>query len=148
MDEELKLETMQTLRGLIELAELVGHMDKDRYQTGGQVLIHQNQMHDCAKALQRGHALFERLKGPPITAVYKNPVRFTVTNKYGCGPKGEDDVYTVQEWLAHVEDGSFVDYDGSGHPVKDKLCDPKIWIFPSQPWMIPADATHIVWYNR
>lgn len=70
---------------------------------------------------------------------YIDPVKFTTTDRYGCGPRDEDDVYTVAE---------FIDYDGFGYPVKDKLADPYIEIKPSKRKLIPKDATHIVWYNR
>lgn len=80
---------------------------------------------------------------------YSDPVNFIKTNQYGCGPDDEDDVYTVEEFLQHVESGSFIDYDGFGEPVKDGLSDPSIVICPSQAkHAIPADATHIVWFNR
>jgi len=80
---------------------------------------------------------------------YKRPVKFTSTNNYGCGPEGEDDVYTIAEFMDNVKDGSFIDYDGVGNPVKDGLADLSIDIFPSEcPQCIPADATHIVWYNK
>jgi len=80
--------------------------------------------------------------------MYVTPVKFTATNRYGCGPEDEDDVYTVQEFIEAVEDCAFIDYDGFGYPVKDGLADNKIWIFPSKLHCIPADATHIVWFNR
>ena len=80
---------------------------------------------------------------------YTKPVKFSVTNTYGNSPEGEDDVYTIKEFLAHCDDGSFIDYDGYGHPVKDKFYDEAIWISPSNARKtIPKDATHIVWYNR
>lgn len=80
---------------------------------------------------------------------YKRPVKFTSTDNYGCGPEGEDDVYTVAEFMECVKSSAFIDYDGYGHPVKDGLSDPMIDIYPSQcPDCIPADATHIVWFNR
>lgn len=79
---------------------------------------------------------------------YTEPVKFTVTGKYGCGPEGDDDVYTVDEFREFVSTGAFIDYDGYGHPVKDGKCDPKIDIRPSRVSDIPADATHVVWYNR
>lgn len=79
---------------------------------------------------------------------YIAPVTFTATNRYGCGPDDEDDVYTVEEFRRHCEQGSFVDYDGFGHPVKNGKADPNIGIQPSRLETIPADATHIVWYNR
>lgn len=79
---------------------------------------------------------------------YTSPVNFSATNRYGSGPEGEDDVYTVAEFLAHVKCGSFIDYDGFGHPVKDGMADKGIWIKPSRPSAIPSDATHVVWFNR
>lgn len=79
---------------------------------------------------------------------YKHPVKFTKTNQYGCGPDDEDDVYTVEEFKAHCKSGSFVDYDGYGHPVKDGLEDNSIYIKPSNVATIPKDATHINWFNR
>lgn len=84
------------------------------------------------------------------TPKYVDPVKFSATNRYGCGPDEEDDVYTVDEWLAHVKNGSFIDYDGFGMLVKDNKAD-KQWVRPS---MVKIgtferfDATHVVWYNR
>lgn len=78
-----------------------------------------------------------------------DPVNFTKTNQYGCGPDDEDDVYTVEEFLAKVASKAFIDYDGFGHPVKDRMADESIWVRPSTAKeQIPADATHIVWFNR
>jgi hypothetical protein len=59
-----------------------------------------------------------------------------------------DDVYTVADFRERVRDHLFIDYDGFGHPVKDGKCDPRIDVIPSRVEDIPADATHIVWYNR
>lgn len=84
----------------------------------------------------------------PATANYTDPVNFTATNRYGCGPSDEDDVYTVEEFRERVHSGAFIDYDGFGEPVKDGKADPDINIYPSQLKSIPADAMHIVWYNR
>ena len=56
--------------------------------------------------------------------MYTEKVNFTVTGRYGCGPKGEeDDVYTIKEFKEHVASGAFIDYDGFGFPVKDSLAD-------------------------
>lgn len=79
---------------------------------------------------------------------YEDPVKFTKTGQYGCGPAKEDDVYTVAEFHRFVQDGSFIDYDGHGYPVKDKRADKSIVIKPSKLYRIPEDATHIVWYNK
>ena len=80
--------------------------------------------------------------------MYDLKVRFTKTAQYGCGPASEDDVYTVEEFRQYCENGMFIDYDGFGHPVKDKKADTSICIVPSKLKRIPADATHIVWFNR
>lgn len=80
---------------------------------------------------------------------YDRKVNFTATNRYGNGPDNEDDVYTVKEFLALCESGSFIDYDGYGYPVKDNMADHSIIIMPSNAGeTIPSDATHIVWFNR
>lgn len=79
---------------------------------------------------------------------YNQPVTFTRTNQYGCGPDTEDDVYTVEEFRKHAEQGSFIDYDGHGYPVKDGKADRSIVVKPSRLHEIPAGATHIVWYNK
>lgn len=80
--------------------------------------------------------------------MYTDPVKFTKTGTYGNHPENEDDVYTVEEFLSLVRAGSFIDYDGFGHPVKDGKADIDIEIKPSMPERIPEDATHIVWYNK
>ncbi len=79
---------------------------------------------------------------------YREPVSFTSTNNYGSGPADEDDVYTVEEFKSHCEHDSFTDYDGFGHPVKESMADESIFIKPSRMNEIPADATHIVWFNK
>ena len=38
-------------------------------------------------------------------ANYTDKVRFTSTGNYGCGPEGEDDVYTVEEFNRLVNEG-------------------------------------------
>ena len=94
--------------------------------------------------------LIAQLEDAPMTKVenYREPVTFTKTNLYGCGPDSEDDVYTVEEFKACVESGAFIDYDGFGHPVKDSMADPTVVVYPSRVSEIPSDATHIVWYNK
>jgi hypothetical protein len=81
-------------------------------------------------------------------ANYTEPVKFSSTDNYGCGAKDEEDVYTVAEFRECVESTAFIDYDGYGHPVKDKKSDPSIAVLPSKVDEIPTDATHIVWFNR
>lgn len=80
--------------------------------------------------------------------MYNEPVNFTKTGQYGCGPKDEDDVYTVDEFRDLCKRHMFIDYDGFGHPVRDRMADPEKIVKPSLLGLIPADATHIVWYNR
>jgi hypothetical protein len=54
---------------------------------------------------------------------------------------------TVEEFRECVKIGGFIDYDGFGHPVKDEKMS-SIVVYPSKVVEIPADATHIMWYNR
>lgn len=58
------------------------------------------------------------------------------------------DLMTVGDFKQSVEDGYFVDYDGSGHPVMDGKMDARITIKPSMVAIIPADATHVAWFNK
>jgi hypothetical protein len=55
---------------------------------------------------------------------------------------------TVREFRRCVEDGGFIDYDGFGHPVRRKRVCEDVDVKPSKPETIPADATHILWFNR
>ena len=81
-------------------------------------------------------------------AYYTRKVKFTKTGQFGCGPRNEDDVYTVQQFREFCDNNSFTDYDGFGYPVKDRLADQSIIIKPSRIDEIPPDATHIIWFNR
>lgn len=57
------------------------------------------------------------------------------------------DLMTRDRWLHCVSDGLFIDYDGFGSPVKDgKMMSG--WIYPSQASQLPADATHVIWFNK
>jgi len=58
------------------------------------------------------------------------------------------DLMTVADFIEACEDGCLIDYDGHGYPVKDGLMDDKLSIDPSDRDQIPADATHILWFNR
>ena len=73
---------------------------------------------------------------------YTKTVKFSVTGKYGRGPKNEDDVYTVEEFRKFCAAGMFIDYDGHGYPVKGKKADSSVHIRPSRLDRIPEDATH------
>ena len=80
---------------------------------------------------------------------YDNPVKFSSTGNYGNIPYDEDDVYTIEEFKEMIDDSIVTDYDGHGHPVKNNMANPNIWIIPSRLGEdIPANATHIVWYNK
>ena len=59
-----------------------------------------------------------------------------------------DDVFTVMDFKLMCARHELIDYDGFGHPVKRRKCDPEITVKPSKIDEIPADATHVVWYNR
>lgn len=58
------------------------------------------------------------------------------------------DKMTVAEFRSSCEDGSFIDYDGCGHPVKGDKMMASLTIYPSNLEAIPKDATHIMWFNR
>jgi hypothetical protein len=79
---------------------------------------------------------------------YTRPVKFSATGRYGCGPDEEDDVYTVAEFREYCKNRMFIDYDGFGYPVRNGKADPEVCVKPSRVESIPADATHVVWYNR
>lgn len=84
--------------------------------------------------------------------IYTRKVNFSKTGQYGCGPKGEDDVYTLEEFTEYCESGMFIDDDGYGLLVKDgKAC----MTYTVRPSLVVRcgsatymDATHVVWYNR
>lgn len=64
-------------------------------------------------------------------------------------PEYDDDVMTVEDFIQCVRDGLFNDDDGSGCPMKDGKYDRHIIVLPSNYRIsIPADATHIVWFNK
>lgn len=89
-----------------------------------------------------------RTFGKWLPEAYSEPVKFSNTDQYGTGPEDEDDVYTVEEFVAQVKGGAFNDYDGSGAPVKDGLRSIDFDIYPSLVHEIPEDATHVVWFNK
>lgn len=66
-----------------------------------------------------------------------------------CGnPELDDYVMTVEEFRSACAIGIFNDDDGYGCPVADAKSDPDFRIWPSTLACIPAEATHIVWYDR
>lgn len=58
------------------------------------------------------------------------------------------DLMTVKDFREACESGAFIDYDGSGHPVKDGKMMRTLDVIPSKLGRIPEDATHIMWFNR
>ncbi|QGH74950.1 hypothetical protein MAL1_00204 [Bacteriophage DSS3_MAL1] len=75
------------------------------------------------------------------------------------------DLMTVEEWVGCCEEGGFIDYDGSGHPVRAQRVEWKegmdpsgfptiqfhmsgMHISPSTRHLLPKDATHVMWFNR
>ena len=65
------------------------------------------------------------------------------------------DLMTVEEFKASCEVGAFIDYDGFGDLViENKIITPEdddeipLWVKPSRLHLIPADVTHILWYNK
>lgn len=74
------------------------------------------------------------------------------------------DVMTRVEFIGAVRSHAFIDYDGFAHPVKDGKADNSIDVIPSfvgtgrsveHTWKpkatiadLPADATHVVWFNK
>lgn len=70
--------------------------------------------------------------------IYASPVKF-------------GDVMTREQFIAAVEDHSFIDYDGFAHPAIDVSGiirqDLSTYIYPSQIDKLPVDSTHVVWYN-
>lgn len=71
-----------------------------------------------------------------------------MTPKYDQKLPDYGELLTVLEFRESCEHGYFIDYDGSGHPVKDGKMARKVTILPSKLDEIPKDATHIMWFNR
>jgi hypothetical protein len=67
---------------------------------------------------------------------------------YSCEIGTIGRVMAIEEFKTACINKSFIDYDGHGHPAKDGGMDPMIEVKPSLLFLIPKDATHIVWYNR
>ena len=56
------------------------------------------------------------------------------------------DLMTIEVFKTYVDDGFFIDYDGYGRIVKDKLMGG--YVKTSRIANITDDETHIMWYNR
>lgn len=58
-------------------------------------------------------------------------------------------LYPVSDFKEMVESRTLIDYDGYGNPVKDGWIDKSTQVHPSLiDEKLPADATHVLWYNR
>lgn len=57
------------------------------------------------------------------------------------------DLMDRDDYLECVHSGSFMDYDGCGHPVKDGAM-ASMRTIPSKVSELPSDATHVMWFNR
>jgi len=63
------------------------------------------------------------------------------------------DIYTFEDFLELVKDGSFIDYDGTGYLAKknaDGVMMEYFDIFCDEDWLNRNhyDFTHICWYNK
>jgi hypothetical protein len=59
------------------------------------------------------------------------------------------DVYEMEVFVQACQDGTFIDYDGNGHPVVDGKMDRSIDIYPSE--VVAGkfqEYKKIVWFNR
>ena len=59
------------------------------------------------------------------------------------------DLMTLEEFIQHVENGYFIDYDGQGEYATDTHVT-GITVIPSDiiKGNINEEYTHVVWYNR
>ncbi len=71
-----------------------------------------------------------------------------MNNRYSKSNPKYGDLMTVKEFRGAVAEGWFIDYDGYGNASNGTHVDPDVCIYPSMVDAIPADATHIMWYNR
>jgi hypothetical protein len=67
---------------------------------------------------------------------------------YTENPPHYGDIMTRQEYVECVEEGLFIDYDGSGHPMRDGLMDKLTIVIPSKLSELPDDCTHVIWFNK
>lgn len=59
------------------------------------------------------------------------------------------DRMTVAKFKQYVASGALIDYDGMGEAeANGQVINPDTFIYPSGVNAIPAEATHIRWYNR
>ena len=69
-------------------------------------------------------------------------------NKYTEKLPDYGDLMTVKDFLEACDCGGFIDYDGTGHPVKDGMMSRDVVKPSTRKKDIPADATHVMWFNR
>jgi len=79
----------------------------------------------------------------------ENELRKLKTPKYFYNIESDDDIYTLQEFIAICKDGGFIDYDGFGvYAFEDKKTDIEIYPSDIKNGNVRNDFTHVVWYNR
>lgn len=105
-----------------------------------------------ADALLGSEVVKEVAQAHPISSYVDGtiwpPLPLHDTANYSDDLDKNGDVMTVEDFRESVRDGMFIDYDGFGHPVRDGKMDGSFMVRPSSVVSIPADATHIIWYNR
>jgi len=67
-----------------------------------------------------------------------------VLGGYSEKPPDYADIMTVERF----KKCGFTMWDGTAHPMKDGMENDCIHVNPEDPNTIPADATHIAWYNK
>lgn len=64
------------------------------------------------------------------------------------------DIFTLEEFIQHVDSRALIDYDGHGHyaNVANNEMDRDTWVYPSMIYRNPDGVdrqwTHVVWFNR
>lgn len=71
-----------------------------------------------------------------------------LSTTYSEAADQEDDVSTLEEWQEAVAAGFFSDCDGSGHWAKEVNGQILMQRQYADIHVPPADATHMVWYNK
>lgn len=55
---------------------------------------------------------------------------------------------TRKNYVQCVESGLFIDDDGMGYPMKNGQADKSFIVSPSELDKLPADCTHVIWFNK
>lgn len=63
------------------------------------------------------------------------------------------DLIPVDQFINACQSGFvFIDYDGYGYPATETECDHSVTLWPSKVKdgvpIVPAWATHVIWFNR